>query len=235
MKILKWILCILTLLATVLMLFILPDTVPMHFGINGEPDSPPRSKFELLILPVILIACAFVLDPLKKSYCKRAEETEDEKERAEHLSNAKVLNITGIITMFLFFAINLVALYNTYIYSFPDKGLPKFDIISAVGVIMGVTLAVIANFMPKTRRNSNIGFRLPWTLYNDVTWRKSNLFASYILMISGVFMAIVSFLPEIGAIIGSISFLIALTIIMVYAYMIYTQERKKDNERNNKK
>ena len=95
MKILKWIICILTVLSTVFMLFILPDTVPVHFDISGAPDRW-GSKFELLILPVVLIACAFTLDPMAKSYRKKAEQTENDKEKAEHLSNAKVLNITGI-------------------------------------------------------------------------------------------------------------------------------------------
>ena len=73
MKTLKWILCILTVLSTVFMLFILPDTVPVHFDISGAPDRW-GSKFELLILPVVLIACAFTLDPMTKSYRKKAEE-----------------------------------------------------------------------------------------------------------------------------------------------------------------
>ena len=110
MKTLKWILCILTVLSTVFMLFILPETVPVHFDIAGNADRW-GSKFELLILPVVLIACAFTLDPLAKSYRKKAEVSEDEKEKAEHLSNAKVLNITGIAIMCLFFVINIVTLY----------------------------------------------------------------------------------------------------------------------------
>jgi hypothetical protein len=65
------------------MLFILPDTVPVHFDISGAPDRW-GSKFELLLLPVILIASAFVLGPMAKSYRKKAEETDDEKEKAEY-------------------------------------------------------------------------------------------------------------------------------------------------------
>ena len=105
MKIFKWIICILTILSTVFMLFILPDTVPVHFDINGTADRW-GSKFELLILPVVLIACAFILDPMAKSYRKKAAEADNEKEKVEHLSNAKVLSITGIVTMCLFFVIN---------------------------------------------------------------------------------------------------------------------------------
>ena len=233
MKILKWILCILTLLSTILMLFVLPDTIPVHFNINGEPDRL-GSKYELLLMPIVLIACALSIDPLTKSYRKKSENTDNEKEKAELLSNAKVLNITGTITMPVFFIMNLFILYNVYSYVNPDNNLPKFDIMSGVGAIMGITIAVLGNFMPKTRKNSNIGFRLPWTMYNDVTWRKSNHFASYVLMIAGAIMSIFSFIPEWGMVVGMVAFFIALTISIVYAFLVYRQERSKENERNNK-
>ena len=54
MKIIKWILAAITLLSTVLMLFIFPDTIPVHFDINGIADRW-GSKFEMLVLPVMAI------------------------------------------------------------------------------------------------------------------------------------------------------------------------------------
>ena len=131
MKILKWILSIFTVLSTVVMLFILPDTVPVHFDINGVADRW-GSKFELLLLPAVFIACAFLLDPMANSYRKKAEATEDEKKKAEHMANAKVLNITSTCTMFLFFFMNIITLYSTYVQANPDSNIPKFDINTVV-------------------------------------------------------------------------------------------------------
>lgn len=234
MKILKWILCVITVLSTILMLFVLPDTVPVHFDINGMADRL-GSKFELLILPVVLIACAFLLDPLKNSYINKAKNTTNEKDKAEHLTNAKVLNITSVVTMFLFSIMNLITLYNTYIIVYPDTDLPQFDIMRAVGAVMGIVIVVLGNYMPKTRLNSNIGFRLPWTMYNDNTWNKSNRFASYIFIVVGVIMTISSLLFESGAIVGMVAFLIAMVIVMLYAYLVYSRERRQENEGNNQK
>ena len=228
MKTLRWILCILTVLSTVIMLFILPDTVPVHFDISGAPDRW-GSKFELLLLPVILIVCAFSIDPLLKSYRKKAEKTENEKEKAEHLANAKVLNITGIVIMFLFFIMNIVTLYTTYVQVTPNNNLPEIDILRVVGFIMGISIIVLGNYMPKTRNNPNIGFRLPWTRYNDITWNKSNRFASYVLMISGAISAICSIFVK-GALASFLTIgtlMLALPIIMIYAYIVYREEKKK--------
>ena len=234
MKILKWILCVITVLSTILMLFVLPDTVPVHFDINGMADRW-GSKFELLLLPIVLIACAFLLDPLKNSYINKAKNTTNEKDKAEHLTNAKVLNITSVVTMFLFSIMNLITLYNTYIMVYPDTDLPQFDIMRAVGAVMGIVIVVLGNYMPKTRLNSNIGFRLPWTMYNDNTWNKSNRFASYIFIVVGVIMTVSSLLFESGAIVGMVAFLIAMVIVMLYAYLVYSRERRQENEGNNQK
>ena len=234
MKILKWILCILTVLSTVFMLFILPDTVPVHFDINGTADRW-GSKFELLILPAILIACALCIDPILESYRKKAEEADDEKKKAEHLSNAKVLNITGIATMCLFFVMNIVTLYTTYEQVTPENYLPKIDILRVVGFIMGIMIIVLGNYMPKTRNNPNIGFRFPWTRYNDVTWNKSNRFASYILMIAGAVSAICSLFVSgaLAAFLSVLALMITLPIIMIYAYIIYREEKRKNDESSN--
>lgn len=235
MKILKWILCIVTVLSTVLMLFVLPDTVPVHFDISGVPDRW-GSKFELLILPVVFIACAYIIEPMAKAYRRKADETDNEKEKAEHLSNAKVLSITGIITMFLFFVMNIVTLYSTYTAVNPDTSLPEIDMLRVVGFIMGVTLIALGNYMPKTRNNRNIGLRLPWTWYNDTTWNKSNRFASYVIMAAGAISAICSlFVKGIVASILSVgALIISLPIITVYSYVVYRAERKKGREANNK-
>lgn len=234
MKTLKWIICILTVLSTVFMLFILPDTVPVHFDISGAPDRW-GSKFELLILPVVLIVCALTINPMVKSYLKKAEESEDDKKKAEHLSNAKVLNITGIATMCLFFVMNIVTLYTTYVQATPDNNLPEFDILRVVGFVMGVTIVVLGNYMPKTRNNPNIGFRFPWTRYNDITWNKSNRFASYVLMLVGAISAICSLFVSgaLAAFLSILALMIALPIIMIYAYIIYREEKRKNDEGNN--
>lgn len=233
MKTLKWILCILTVLSTVLMLFILPDTVPVHFDINGNVDRW-GSKLELLILPVVLIACAYTMDPMVNSYLKKAEETDNEKEKAEHISNAKVLNITSVITMCLFFVMNIATLYTTYVQVTPNNNLPEIDILRVVGVVMGITVIVLGNYMPKTRNNPNIGFRFPWTRYNDVTWNKSNRFASYVLMVAGAISVICSLFINgtIASLLSLGTLLIALPIIMIYAYIIYREEKGKNYERN---
>ncbi len=235
MKKLIWILSILTVISTVAMLFILPDTVPVHFDINGVADRW-GSKYELLILPAVLVPCAFTLYPMEKWYRKKAEKTDDEKEKAEHLTNAKVFGVAGVSMMLLFFFMNIIILYSTYVQVNPDSNLPKLDMFRGVGVVMGITLIVLGNYMPKTRNNQYIGFRFPWTRYNDTTWNKSNRFASYVIMIGGAISVIASLFVrgELASFVIVGALLIVIPIIMIYAYIVYRQEKSKYNERIHK-
>ena len=117
-----------------------------------------------------------------------------------------------------------------------EKDLPEFDVIRAVSIVMGLVFIIMGNYMPKTRRNSTIGFRFPWTLYNDTTWNRCNRFASYVMMIAGMISIIGAlFVKGIAATIIMLgSLLFSLPIMMVYAYIIYREEKKKDNEGTNK-
>ena len=122
---------------------------------------------------------------------------------------------------------NLVTLYTTYIHVTPNSALPEFDMMRAVGFIMGIVIVVLGNYMPKTRNNRNIGFRLPWTRYNDTTWRKSNKFASYVMMIVGAISIIGSIFLKgtVSILIMLVSLILAILIISVYAYLVYKKEK----------
>lgn len=231
MKLIKWFLAVLTLVSTVIMLYNFPDTIPVHFDINGIADRW-GSKYEILLLPIIMIIAIVMFECITKFYRKKAEKSDNEKEIAEILSNISVLNVTTWVMLILFFVMNIFLLYTSYSQVYPEKNLPDFDVIRAASITMGITFVVLGNYMPKTRRNSTVGFRFPWTLYNDTTWNKSNRFASYVMMVAGVVSIIGAlFIKGITATIVMLgSILISIAIIMIYAYIVYRDERRKDNE-----
>ncbi len=235
MKIMKWILALLTLASTIIMLFIFPDTIPVHFDINGIADRW-GSKYEMLIMPIMAIACLFMFEGISKFYTSRLNKDISDKQKSEIRSNLSVLKIVTWVMLLLFLVMNVFFLYSSYSQVYPEKNLPEFDVIRAVCITMGVVFIVMGNYMPKTRRNSTIGFRFPWTLYNDTTWIKSNRFASYVMMIAGIVSIVCTiFATEFVSILillGSV--LISIPIIMVYAYTVYRDERKKENEGTNK-
>ena len=233
MKAFKWILSGLTLISTIIMLFVFPDTIPVHFDINGVVDRW-GSKYEMLVLPLVMFLSIFMFNKIKKDYLNKADSCDDEKQKAEFLSNIKVLNISVWIMLILFTIINAFLLYTSYSQVYPEKNLPSIDTIKAVTIVMGATFIIMGNYMPKTRRNRNIGFRFPWTLYNDTTWNKSNRFSSYVMMIAGGISIIGAIFLKgfISTLIMIGSLLISILVIMIYAYIVYHQEKRKNDERN---
>ena len=108
--------------------------------------------------------------------------------------------------------------------------------VKVVTIFLGLMFVIMGNYMPKTRRNRTIGFRFPWTLYNENTWLRSNRFASYVMMIAGVITIIGALLFKglAAPIIMLTSVTLSLLVIFIYAYFVYRDERKKENEGTNK-
>ena len=235
MKIIRWIFAALTMISSIITFTMLPETIPVHFDFYGNPDRY-GSRFEMLLLPVILVIVILFSDRVTKIKLNPATHTDD-KESQANASNIKVTEKSIDFMCVFMFVINAIFLYNTYILSYPEKNLPNLDFVSIVGILMGVCFIYLANYMPKTRKNGYIGLRLPWTRYNDNTWRKSNLFASYAMMISGIVTIIggIFFNGVVSAIIMTCALLTSIFVSMIYAYIVYRDERKKDNEGHDKK
>jgi uncharacterized membrane protein len=126
-------------------------------------------------------------------------------------------------------AVNLGIIYLTFS-KLDNSTLPQVDVIKILVMLIGLLMIGLGNFMPKTRINGALGFRLPWTCYNDNTWRKSNLFAGSMGMIVGALIVAVGLIFEglIAAVI-MLALMVASTITMsVYAYLVYKKEKTND-------
>lgn len=231
MKILNIIFVIVTLISSLVAISILPDTVAVHFDQYGMVDRW-GSKYELLLLPAIMVLMIVVFEFIIRSYLKKIANASDEKEAADAKSNTKVLNIVVPLINGFMMLLNLFFLYATYSQTMNTDVL-NIDILKYVSMLMSILIIAMGNYMPKTRKNSNVGFRLPWTRYNDVTWTKSNRFAAYLMMISGAVSLIGSIIFDgtIAMNIMLVSFIISIVTMTIYAYVIYRKE--KSNETNN--
>ena len=55
---------------------------------------------------------------------------------------------------------------------------------------MGITYIIIGNYLPKTRQNYTIGFKLPWTYANEENWNKTNRLSGVINIVIGILIII---------------------------------------------
>lgn len=225
-KVINIFILIVTLVGTFLVLSFLPDVVPVHFNIHGIADRW-GSKYELLTMPgcmAAMIATWFVCD---RGFSKKLKGEISDKERAEVLANIKVINITFTVISIMFFCINFAIMYMSYsqLETTPEA---KVDIMKIVTAIMGLSFILMGNIMPKTRNNPTIGFRLPWTRFNDATWQRCNRLGGIIMVICGILTVIAGlvFSGMTSIIIMLLITVLSMIILTIYAYGVCKQEKK---------
>lgn len=229
-KIFNIVICALVLAGTLISLSTMPDIVPVHFDIKGVADRW-GSKYEMLIMPGCMLAMLAFWFGIDANYNKNLKTLTDEKALAEARSNLKVIQITSVITSLLFAAINFVTIYASYS-QLDNSDVKEIDFLKILSIVMGISFILLGNFMPKAKNNSNVGFRLPWTMFNDTTWRKSNFASGIAMIIQGVIMTVSGLLFDgnVAMIIMLVTLAVVLPAVTVFAYVIYKQERDKTND-----
>jgi uncharacterized membrane protein len=142
----------------------IPDQpIPIHFGIDGQPDSY-GNKFEgLMILPLVAIACNFLF-----VFLPRIEP------RPENLlRSGKAYSAIWIATISLLAVTHGSAI--TVVLG-QSATLPMI-----VEVALGGLLMVMGNYMAKIRSNFFFGIRTPWTLASEKSWHKSHRLGGWLL------------------------------------------------------
>ena len=232
MKQLTRMIAALCLFVTLLVLRELPAVIPAHYDFAGNVTRY-GSKYELLILPVVLLLLSFGSRFLLLHLRRKAEQAGSDKERQAAAANAKVLGIVIFSQTLILSCIQGVVLYNTVLALRGESFLSTFAGEKLLTILCGSLLLVPGNILPKCRRNGMVGFRLPWTKYNDITWQKSNRFAGRMLVAAGV-LGIVStvFAPKgYGMFLLSVYIMAAIVISTVRAWRVYREEKAKERDR----
>jgi uncharacterized membrane protein len=185
----------------------LPASVPVHFGMDGKPDSyGTRGKF-LTGQAILLSTSAFVYLLLKflpsidpKKYVKYGEATFQ-----------KIA--LGLV---LFLAVLSISIsYATLNHSFMVHKL----ILPAVGLMF----AFLGNVMNSIKPNYFAGVRTPWTLEDPDTWRATHRLAGKLWFAGGILLTVAVLLLPLK--IGTIIFMSLLTIMIlipvIYSYVYY--------------
>lgn len=222
MRKLTWAIAVLPMLITAAAINFLPEKVPTHYGITGKADSW-GSRYELFIFPVMILISVGIFELFAHFYGKKTHSGKE---------NAAVFRKTAPIIAGIMCVMQIVFIVKACADGHAGIGNLEIDMNRATAFLMGIMLIAVSNYMPKTRRNSSIGFRCGWTLYNDTTWQKSNRFAAAAMTVAGICTIVsTSFAGGMGAILLLLGYLTAaLTISMVYAKRIYDEEKEKENK-----
>ncbi len=183
---------------------ILPDQVPVHFDIDGNPNGF-GSKMVYLFLPpgiYLLMLVLPLIDPRKQNY--------------EIFSNTyfKLRIILGVF----FGIINSAIIFNTL------HHIEKMGLLVPVSVLLLFTL--FGNYMGTVRQNYFIGIKVPWTLNNEEVWTRTHKLAGKLWFWSGM-IGVASLLVVKDPIFVMIPVVLIIGVVpVIYSYIIYQKITK---------
>jgi len=189
----------------------LPDLVPTHFDMAGNPNGYTAKPMGAFILPLILAGLGLLLSVLPK-ISPRGYAME---------SFRRAFEIVSISTLVIVVIRGVVALLQALGWR------PPIDRIVLPGI--GALFIIIGNFMGKLRRNFFFGIRTPWTLASEEVWLRTHRLGGPLFVAGGIILMFGAFLGGGPALI--IPVVVILVIIpVVYSYVIYRRLDRDESD-----
>lgn len=198
----------LPLAVTLTSFFFMPDEVPVHFDLNNNVDRW-GSKYELLILPFVIIVIGIVFLLAARHLDKKED------------NGSNNFNVLTTVTIAILGLFNVLTYYTLYIAftQIQDLGTPKINMFSLLTFTFGIVFIIIGNVVPKTKMNHFLGLRTKWSMSSEEAWKNSQRFGGYALIITGVITIILSFVLDGSA---SLFAMVMLLLVMVIVDTVYS-------------
>ena len=188
-----------------LMLPHMPASVPIHYGLAGQPDAfgSPRTLVAWCAVPTIVLGALILvlpgLGPLRANL-----------ERCG-VTYARIA-VTVLVAVA---AINAVLLLRAAGWGIPVS--------STLMVLVGLMLAVLGGWLPRLRRNFWVGIRTPWTLANDRVWEMTHRRGAILMILYGLSVAAAGvFAPPVASVVVIVAGAVVLvTWSLAYSLLIY--------------
>ena len=184
---------------------ILPAKLPMRFTFDGTVDEYAPKIYLILGLPLFLLVIHLI--------CVFAS-IYDEKSDKE---NSIILNI-------VFFSIPVLSIcICSFLYAYSLDLLHSLNISSLCYGLAGIMYIILGAAIFKVKQNSTFGFRLPWTMNNEIIWNKTNKLGCYLMLITGIITLISTLFinPKSQFILFMILNLFVFLIPCIYSFVLY--------------
>jgi uncharacterized membrane protein len=190
----------------------LPDRIPVHFDISGQPDrwESKGTGVWLMIWMMLGIGALFAILPILSPKTKSIEEFRPTYDR-----------LTWSIPAFM-------ALMQLITLNAGGSGsLPQVPF----GLLMCALFGYLGNVMGKVTPNYFVGIRTPWTLESPTVWERTHRFTGRASVASAILGTIIVLLGA-NILFAIVTALLPLLIALPYSYYLYQQEGGKSNNVN---
>ena len=181
-----------------------PETIVSRFDLEGNVVAI-ASRWTILILPILILLFSGLMKWI------------DDKELVGS-QNKEISRYIFRLTLLLF---NAIAVFQFVLI------LTGVSMGSQMGRLMafiiGLFMIFIGNVSPKIKEtNKHFGFRVPWIMNNDETFRKTQRFFGFASMVSGVIFILISLFAgnQLAMILVTVVLLLTIGTTTVYSYKI---------------
>ena len=185
----------------------LPESMPVHWKLNGDIDRDGSRLEGAFVLPALMVVVWATMrflprvDPRRENYAKFAD-TYD-------------LVLNSFVALL---AVMQVALLGTAL------GWP-ISMGRVAPALVGLQFVILGNALPRARPNWWFGIRTPWTLSNDRVWTRTHRVGGYLLAGAGVVLLFAAAVPSAWTFaLGLGTVLLAGFGSLVYSYFAWKQE-----------
>lgn len=190
----------------------LPDDVrlPVHWGLDGEPDRF-GGKWEALLMPAgmtTILSLLFHFLPALEP-------------RREGLARSQGLYLWGWLALLLV----SVAIQLMVVSTALGWGIPANRLVTGA---VGVMLVLIGNQLGKSRSMYLVGIRTPWTLASEEVWIKTHRLGGKLMLLAGVATILATLLPVPSGSLTAIliaAVIVAAVVPIIYSYLLWRRER----------
>jgi uncharacterized membrane protein len=188
----------------------LPAEIAIHYDLLGKPDDWARKETAALlmgsmsVLLYLLLRFLPAIDPKKQ------------------LQSSNFQKIRLVITL-------TMAVITGWLWYMAGHQTHQKMLVSLLLALISLMLAGIGNYLTTIKPNWFVGIRTPWTLGNEVVWRKTHQMGGRLMVAGGLLsavMAIVVPMPYTAGVVVGIM-MITLLIPVVYSYIYFRQEKTR--------
>jgi len=189
------------------------EKIPVHWGVDGQPDRY-GSKFEgLLLMPIICTGLIGMFCGIPFI----------EPRRFNLVSSQKAYQAI-VIGLLLFMAV----IHGVTIQAALNRNV-EMNLVVSLGI--GLLFLVIGNYMGKIRSNFFCGIRTPWTLSSELSWNKTHRLGGKLMMALGLLFMISPLLPgddfPVFLVLGGVFGMV--TVLVVYSFWIWKNDPDKQD------
>lgn len=186
-----------------------PDTLPVHWGVSGEPTRYGGRLEALGVMPLVcalLYALALALPRLAKGPAQN-----------EQLVGAVLRTVV----------VGLAALHLGLVANHLGAGLAVTQL---AGLSVGFILMGTGNLLPKARPSRWVGVRTPWTFGSKESWWRSQRAGGWVLTLSGLAFFVTALFTASGvalfAVVGAT--LLAVLGLTLYSYLVWRNDPMRE-------